>query len=150
LKGYGCRAFDQGLGRSLWFVDGADIDRVAATIARFASYRRADLWSGVGLAASYAGGVEASSMSALRQSAGGYWPDLALGAAFAAKARQRAGIIVKHTEVACQILCGMSSDIAARITDEALNSVAGDGEEPAYEIWRTLVRDQLLAITNGS
>src|SRR5690348_9356076 len=27
-----CRVFDQGLGRSLWFVDGADVDRIPKTI----------------------------------------------------------------------------------------------------------------------
>jgi hypothetical protein len=46
---------DQGIGRALWFVCGADTDRLAETIAGFALSRRPDLWSGVGLAAAYAG-----------------------------------------------------------------------------------------------
>ena len=52
---YANRVFDQGLGRSLWFVDGTDIDRIAATIETFDPDRREDLWSGVGLACAYAG-----------------------------------------------------------------------------------------------
>ncbi len=56
--GYARRAFDQGLGRSLWFVEGADAAHIAAAISAFPQSRRADLWSGVGLASAYAGGVD--------------------------------------------------------------------------------------------
>jgi enediyne biosynthesis protein E3 len=51
LSGYAARAFDQGLGRALWFFNGAYVDRAAACINRFAPDRRPDLWSGLGLAA---------------------------------------------------------------------------------------------------
>src|SRR5215213_2987648 len=47
LSGYGRRVFDQGFGRSLWFVDGAEVDRVSTTIAALPPTRHADLWSGV-------------------------------------------------------------------------------------------------------
>ncbi|MEM8934463.1 MAG: DUF1702 family protein, partial [Acidobacteriota bacterium] len=53
IRGYGRRAFDQGVGRSLWFVDGHDVDRITRTIAGFPADRRPDLWSGVGLASIY-------------------------------------------------------------------------------------------------
>jgi len=54
LRGYARRGFDQGLGRSLWFVEGAHPGRIAATIGAFPEARRPDLWSGVGLACAYA------------------------------------------------------------------------------------------------
>ena len=57
LRGYELRAFDQGFGRSLWFIDGADVARIPQTIGAFPAERRADLWGGSGLAATYAGGV---------------------------------------------------------------------------------------------
>jgi hypothetical protein len=60
VTGYARRAFDQGLGRSLWFVQGACAARIAAAVARFGPARRADLWSGVGLACAYAGGGPAA------------------------------------------------------------------------------------------
>src|ERR1044072_3509987 len=56
LSGYERRVFDQGLGRSLWFVKGADVSAVANAINAFPSARRDDLWSGVGLASAYPGG----------------------------------------------------------------------------------------------
>src|SRR5215475_5665609 len=53
------RAVDQGVGRALWFLHGADPAAVAAAVDRFAGARRPDLWSGVGLAATFAGGCPA-------------------------------------------------------------------------------------------
>jgi hypothetical protein len=117
LSGYARRVFDQGLGRSLWFVDGADISRIPATIAAFPSSRHADLWSGVGLACAYAGGVDRETVEALRAVAGPYGAQLAQGAAFAAKARQRAGNVAENTEIACVTLCGLSAKAAAKVTD---------------------------------
>src|SRR5919201_2410046 len=66
LRGYGLHAFDQGLGRSLWFVDAADPERIGATISTFGPERRSDLWSGVGLAAAYAGAAGTSDLERLR------------------------------------------------------------------------------------
>ena len=68
--GYARRVFDQGLGRSLWFVEGAEVARIAATIARFPASRHADLWSGVGLACAYAGGVAAEAIEDLERDGG--------------------------------------------------------------------------------
>ncbi len=53
IRGYGRRLYDNGLGRSLWFVDGGDVERIPATIAGFPQQRRGDLWAGVGLDAAY-------------------------------------------------------------------------------------------------
>jgi enediyne biosynthesis protein E3 len=140
IVGYSCRAFDQGLGRSLWFVDGADVHRIPITIAKFAGSRQADLWSGVGLACAYAGGAGATAIQTLQKAAGSYSTQLAQGAAFAAKARQRAGNYEPHTDTACRILCGLSAESAAAITDEALKDLPIAGENPAYEVWRARIR----------
>lgn len=140
LSGYGRRVFDQGLGRSLWFVDGADPDRLPITIAALDSSRHADLWSGVGLACAYAGGLNAAGMNTLKQAASQYVPQLAQGAAFAAKTRQRAGNYAEHTELACRIFCGCTADAAALITDETLANLTVNGTEPAYEAWRKTIQ----------
>lgn len=142
LSGYAYRAFDQGLGRSLWFVKGADVNRISATIATFSPERHADFWSGIGLACTYAGGVERSTIEALREVAKSYHPELAQGAAFAAKARQRAGNPAAHTELACEVLCGLSADAAAETTDTALDQLPSNSVEPAYEVWRRRIQSQ--------
>lgn len=143
LRGYAPRVFDQGLGRSLWFVEGADVERVIGTINAFAPERHSDLWSGVGLACAYAGGADEAGLEHLRARAGRFAPQLAQGAAFAAKARSRAGNQASHTEDACRVLCGMNADAASEITDAALRLLPRDGDEPAYETWRRRIASEL-------
>jgi hypothetical protein len=143
LRGYAARVFDQGLGRSLWFVRGADVEAIATTIEDLEPARHADLYSGVGLACAYAGGADADHVEALRVRAGAARGHLAQGAAFAAQARRRAGNPAPHTETACRILCDRPADAAAAVTDAALDGLAADGATPAYEVWRERIRARL-------
>lgn len=149
--GHAGQVFDQGLGRSLWFVECADAPRIAAAIARFEPDRRADLWSGVGLACAYAGGVRESVVRALSLAAGHYGADVAQGAAFAAAARAHAGNPTAHTELACSLLCGMSAVEAATLTDAARLDLPPDGARPAYAEWRRRLRDSFAPlVTSGA
>jgi hypothetical protein len=142
FHGYARRAYDQGLGRAMWFVNGAEVDRVAATIAAFDPDRQGDLWSGIGLAAAYAGEPGEAALAALREHAGGYQAWIAQGAAFAGQARRRAGNLAPHTERACRALCGLSAVEAADTTYAALRGVGDEGAAPAYEVWRRRVRER--------
>lgn len=148
LQGYERRAFTQGLGRSLWFVKGCDIERVAVTIKSFDEDRKADLWSGIGLACTYASGVDRSAHERAVELAGPYLDDLAQGSAFAAKARQRAGNLGEATEIACEVICCCSAAEAAAITDDELEGLpAGDDDrdEPPFEVWRQRIRERCAA-----
>lgn len=144
FRGYSARAFDQGLGRSLWFVRGASARRIAEAIEEFPESRRADLWAGVGLACAYAGGVERSAIEDLSRLAALWRPELAQGASFASQARRRAGNPAAHTELACRVLCGCSADEAADIAVRSLAGLPPDGERPAYEVWRERVRSRFI------
>ena len=136
LSPYARRIFDQGLGRSIWFSSGAQVDLVLATIAPFDRARQADLWSGVGLACAYGGGVSHADLIRLRDVASPYQPQLARGAAVAAKGRLQARNLAPHTELACQVFGGVSSEEAARLTDVAREGLPASSVEPAYEVWR--------------
>lgn len=140
LLGYAARAFDQGLGRSLWFAHQANIDKIHKAISSFAVHRQSDLWSGIGLACSYAGGIDRASLERLLQVGREFRLELAQGAAFAAEARRRACTPARHTESACEVFCKMSSEEAAMITEVCRENVSGDGVEPAYEVWRRRIR----------
>jgi len=147
FAGYARRAFDQGFGRSLWFVNGANPALVAETLAGFPEARRADLWSGIGLACAYAGGAhDPAALRALRHAAGSWWSALGQGAAFAAKARCRAGNLVDHTEAACEVLCGTWAEEAAQLTDASLENLPRDGAEPAYEVWRRRIQARIAEL----
>jgi len=144
FTGYTARAFDQGLGRSLWFVCAAGPQRVDAALRSLPTERWPDLWSGVGLACAYAGGVGRAEIESLARFADGFGPYLAQGAAFAARAREGAGNPAPHTELACRVLCACGAAEAADATVRALDGLTkgavperdASGDVPAYEVWR--------------
>lgn len=146
VQGYERRVFDQGLGRSLWFASGAQSVRIIECIQRFPKTRRADLWSGVGLACAYAGGTGHAGLKRLCEAAGEYLSDFAQGAAFAAKARARADILMPHTDATCRAACHLSARDAAQLTDVSRQGLPDENEaatngEPAYEVWRRRVKE---------
>jgi hypothetical protein len=142
-EGYWLRAFDQGLGRSLWFVMGAGAAEIAEAIEAFEPSRRADLWSGAGLAATYAGGCDERNLLAMRSLASDYLPQLAQGAAFATKARLRAGNPTEEMHLACETLCGKSASETGALVDAAMKDLPPDGVVPAYEIWRMRIQKRI-------
>lgn len=128
LSSYAARVFDQGVGRSIWFRSGAEVEVIAATIDTFATRRHADLWLGVGVACGYVGGIDREAVVALRAAAGPYADQLGVGTAFTAKGRHRAGNPVPDTEIACSVLCGgLTSAQAAVVVDRAFADVAAAG-----------------------
>lgn len=135
------RAFDQGVGRVLWFRHATAVDDIATTVGGFAVDRQADLWSGVGLAAAFAGGCDADGFEALRRAAGEYGGDLAQGAVFAAKARMHAGFCPEHTDTALRTIAGISAADADILADDvAINS---HSDIPTYEQWRREIRARI-------
>lgn len=148
--GYGLRAFDHGLGRSIWFSTGANVERIISTIGSFPESRRADLWGGIGLACAYAAGVvDREAIKALRAAAGLYAPQMVAGAAVAATFRMQTGGVAAHTDLACEVLCGLSSELVAQIAGIARQNLPQDGAEPAYEIWRQRLADQFATTTES-
>ncbi|MEV4943666.1 DUF1702 family protein [Streptomyces zaomyceticus] len=140
---YWQRAFDQGVGRALWFIHGGHVGNVSAAVRAFAGDRRADLWSGVGLAATFAGGTTAADLDALRREAGEHADHLAQGAVFAAKARHHAGFVPEHSSAAVHAFTGCTVAAVARLADDCAASAPEAGVGPAYEVWRAKVRAQL-------
>jgi hypothetical protein len=148
LDGDERRVFDQGLGRSMWFVKGADVAAIASAINAFPPARRGDLWSGVGLACAYAGGCGRAAIESLPTAADEHLPALAQGVAFAAKTRHRAANLNLHTETACRLICGRSAEEAAAITDAALEDLCAEDGVPAYEVWRRRIQNKFaLGVT---
>ncbi len=134
------RAFDQGLGRSLWFVHGASPERAAEGLAGFAPERRADLWSGLGLACAYAGGADDAALRALREAAAEEACWFEQGVAFAAAARQRAGDPAAHTQAACGTLLGADAALVGNYVEGLRGAIEERGaDEGSYADWRASV-----------
>ncbi|HVE86126.1 MAG TPA: DUF1702 family protein [Myxococcales bacterium] len=146
LRGYEARAFDQGLGRSLWFVEGADVRHVAARVGTFDPARQPDLWAGVGLACAYAGGVDDAGLQAIREAAGAFRPQLAQGVSFAVVARYKAQNPAEHTTRAAEFLCRRSFEDLGKSSTELFDRITGgDGAQPRYELWRQAIQRQFPA-----
>ncbi|MFC4032405.1 DUF1702 family protein [Streptomyces polygonati] len=140
---YFLRAVDQGIGRALWFIHGADVVPVAARVAGFPAHRQADLWSGVGLAAAFAGGAEAADLTELRKRAEEHRPEVSLGAILAAKARDYAGHIPRYSADATLALTDLTVAEAVELADSTEGDARTDGPVPAYELWRRSIRARL-------
>lgn len=150
ISGYGRRAFDQGVGRSLWFVHGADALSIAKAIAAFDVDRHADLWSGVGLAACYAGGGGITALDALVSQARGHLDHLAQGAAFAAAARCTAENLTDDSARACERLCRAAPARVAALVETERPALCAFDDGRAYEAWRARVRSGLRCIKAGT
>ncbi|WP_280923670.1 DUF1702 family protein [Streptomyces roseochromogenus] len=141
---------DQGLGRCLWFHECADPEALGLRVAEFPSWRRADLWSGIGLAAVYAGGADQDELRALVEAAGDYRAHLAQGAAFAAAARLRARTpLPEHCDRGVLALAGVPAQTAADWTDTARAELGPDPRTGQhYGEWRAGIR-RLWAAHHG-
>lgn len=143
---YANRAIDQGIGRALWFIAGSEPDLAVTMIEKFAVQRRADLFSGVGLASTYAGGVSGDELQVLYERAGEYRPQLAQGSAFAAEARVRSGLVIPHTHLATQVICGTTPERAAQVCIRTMPAAEVQGEEPAFEVWRRRIANEFVSL----
>jgi hypothetical protein len=128
------------------FVGGTEARRVAALADAFPESRRPDLYSGAGLAATYAGGADEAELRWFWQHAGAYRPQVAQGCAFAAGARVRAGLVVPHTELATEVFCGMTAVQAWGVTERVIPEPSVHDPEPAYEVWRKRIADELVSV----
>lgn len=148
LSGYARRVFDQGLGRSVWFVHGMDAEAAGRAIEGFPEERRGDLWSGLGLAAAYGGGAPPPALLELASRSGPWRADLLQGVAFAATARVEGDDLAAHTDEACRTLCGTGAAELTALCQEAARDLPDDGGRldaalPSWEAWRRRVRSAL-------
>ena len=140
---YADRVIDQGIGRATWFVAGTDAARVADIFEEFPESRRADLYAGAGLAATYAGGAGEQELAEFLQRADKHRRWVAQGSAFAAAARVEARLVTPHTELATRVLCdGMTPEQASNLCAESLPDPCVDAAVPAYEVWRTRIAER--------
>ena len=124
----------------MWFASGARAELATQMLAAFPMERQAALWSGIGLAATYAGGASSSELQDLLSAAGEHRDEIALGAAFAAKARCRAGNLTDNANLACGVFCQMDARSAAAVTDRCLEAIGPHHHSGSYAQWRESIK----------
>jgi len=149
--------FDAGVGRSMWWVFGASPVPIATAISRFESHRLPEMWTGIGTALSYAGGVPASSVQVLLDLAGPYRSDLVSGIPFAAHMRHKGGNPSDWTGQVCEQCIGLTTaETSALIVNELqtyLTSWTGSDQEKwdgCYLALRSRVKQALAVRDSGA
>ena len=139
--------YDAGVGRALWFVEGGDPERLANTIAEFAPERRPQLWAGVGLACTYAGGVSRESIRRLLELGAGHEVMMGLGSLLACHARHRADNPAAHNDLAAQTLTGLTGEQLHRIAEDKLADIDEYAEttngQDTWSAWLGKIRSSL-------
>lgn len=134
--------FYQGVGRALWFIYGGQPSKINSKITSFKTNYHPDLWSGIGLASAYAGGVSKENLLELQLLGNPYEDAMAQGVAFACKARLLANNMMEHTEMASEIFCGINAMEASGLTDQAYDKIVhGHPTGDAYNLWRQKIMD---------
>ncbi|WP_339821871.1 DUF1702 family protein [uncultured Parasphingorhabdus sp.] len=138
LEGYASRAYDQGVGRGIWFVSGADIDKAAALAGSMTADRQADIWSGIGLASCYAGPADEKVFIDGYRLAGpsGEW--FAQGIGFACSARMSDQSMPETICAAIRTLWDMEPEALAALVEQLRqdNVTRTRSDRPRYEAWR--------------
>ena len=136
IDGSGRAAWRQGLGRSLWYTTRGDLRELAAVVNAFPSRDRPELWTGVGVAATWIGCLDQRPMRALRDAAGhdAHW--LALGAALASRTSRDAGGWTDRIESPCLVLAGAAPGALASITDAAEAALPAASSRPLFQHWK--------------
>ena len=111
------QAYDEGLGRSMWYTVKGDVTKVTEMVRSFPADRHADLWRGVGIACSYVGGFDKEILDALVSASAEHNVQLAIGAAMVAKSRIEAECITEDIETSCHALCNTTAQQAMDITN---------------------------------
>ncbi len=145
----GARSWDQGAGRALWFVSGGSVADAVGLIKRASPDRHPDLYAGLGLALTYAGGIDPAAAREFRSATGRHGRHLAQGAAFALEAHFRAS--THHSDI-----LAVAAAITGRDTDSVVALVrfmmptqlgnrggASSQSWVLYERWRTFVAEEL-------
>lgn len=147
---FAARVADQGVGRAMWFKFGTRGERIRQVVDAYMPERRADLWTGVGVAAGYAGGVEPEVLPALYEEAAAYRDDVALGIAMAARARHIGGVATEHTEQACRLFCGMNTRRVMELTELCFATSSRNTKSEIYQVWQQEIRARLPSTENES
>ncbi|MES0030390.1 DUF1702 family protein [Mesorhizobium sp. M0040] len=136
-SGYAARAYDQGVGRALWFTCGGSVEDAIRTIQGFPLTRQGDLWAGLGLAMAYAGCGDRSDFRIALAAAELNRCHFAQGIAFACEARARAGVPPPAANLAAMTVCEMSAlELSERVRVSREDLSRGHPDVPDYEVWR--------------
>jgi len=135
-------AYDQGLGRAIFFMTNCNPALMRDYISSFHITRRAEMWSGAGIPIAYVGGNSERELKKLLDFAGHYRAELMQGVLLGASARTQQALVPDHTEMACNIICGESAIVSVDYTDR-LSQLLVNREQYSMFDWQLSIRQEL-------
>lgn len=126
------RAYDQGLGRSIWYLSQGELEAAQRILDGFPAERQTDLWRGFGIAVGYVGGLNESSLKEILSASGKFKPQLAAGVAMSILSRQVAGFLPQGIEPMCKAICRLDVNTVWK-NNETIRSKMALSDNSAYE-----------------
>jgi hypothetical protein len=109
-------AYDQGIGRSIWYMSKGSCEKIIEMVTTFPSSRQKDLWRGIGTACAYVGGFDENLLRQLSLSSLSYHIQLSIGATLVSRSRSEAGSHSSYIDMACRVWCNCTGVEAFNIT----------------------------------
>lgn len=136
------RAYNQGLGRSFWYIAQGEVEKLTRLASLFPDNRLHDLWRGIGIAVAYVGGNGKLSLQEIVNQAGYYQSSFKCGASLLIQSRYKAKTIAQDTTMICELLfdtdCENISNRLAKIEEQS--EVATDAK---YFDWIKNIETQI-------
>lgn len=140
-------AFDQGLGRAIYFISGGHAQTIVDLVNRFPLARRFSLWRGIGLMTGFWGIDDEAQIKRLLKLSGVGRPHFQQGITWAVSMRYDMNEVEDFTKAAAETGCGASVLEIASLAQELMQKVPGHPAES-----RTLFnwQNQLVDFFSGS
>lgn len=135
-------AFEQGLGRAIWFISNGDPKVIQPLLERFPVTRQPNLWRGVGLMTSFWGAEDEQGMKKLLKLSKQFRPFFQQGAAQGVSFRVDLDDVNDYTEAASRLICSASIDEIGELCELLMVQNTGDTfDSRAYHSWQNALVD---------
>lgn len=109
--------YNQGVGRILFYLAQGNVERLVRNIELFADDRHADLWRGIGIAATFIGGIDQSVIEEMEKAAGEHNNQLMIGVALATNSLKKANAFGEISGKVSGVFLKNKSDLSQHILD---------------------------------
>lgn len=135
-------AYDQGLGRAIYFVTNGRPRDIKDYISTFAPARQKELWAGLGQSTAYVGGPSESDLRKLLDLSGNDRFELMQGVLLGLSARIEQNFVPDYTETARSIICGIDSAKETIVNSNVQELVLNRRDYPIFS-WQKSIRESL-------
>lgn len=135
-------AYDQGLGRAIYFIANGQPYKIRDYIGNFAPERQKELWAGLGQSAAYVGGSSESELRKLLYLASHNRVELMQGVLLGVSARIQQKFVPEHTDAARSIICGIANPKEI-IVNSHVHELVLNREEYSLMNWQRAVRSSI-------